>query len=163
MMELNDFIEVDNEAKGNCLFEAVSRRLFGSNYEHGTVRRDTMDYIEKHKEDFESFIADTTNNKDFEKYVSGMRQDLEWGSMVELQAMSNLYNTNIALYYDTSPIANITIAPHNDTNTAQLIRLHYVNGVHCTAIVPKNDGNSLFFFVPLLINKNICTISLPYI
>lgn len=148
MLKSNDLIEVDNEAKGNCLFEAVSQCLFGTNNKHQIVRNDAVTYMETNKEDFESFIADANNNRNdesFENYVSRMRQDREWGDMVELQAISNCYSVDIAIYYDNSPIANVTITPINGVHTDQLIRLHYVNGVHYTAIVPKNDGNSLFY------------------
>ena len=48
----------DVAADGNCLFSAVSDQVYGTPASHADVRRDTMDFIEQHRADFEPFVED---------------------------------------------------------------------------------------------------------
>lgn len=87
MMIANGFVEIDNEARGNCLFEAVSFFKYGTTEAHEIVRKETMDYFVKEREFFDPFIDGET----FDDYVTRLRRDGEWGDNFEVQIMANLY------------------------------------------------------------------------
>ena len=89
---------VDMNADGNCLFRSLSDQLYGDyGNRHDEVRSDVCDFLQDNEEEFKFFLVfedDTEEEedaKDFESYVSNMREDGEWGGNVELVAAARLY------------------------------------------------------------------------
>ena len=48
-----------------------------------------MDFIQKHKDDFEPFVC--ISDMPFDHYLFEMRKSKTWGSQVEIQALSLLF------------------------------------------------------------------------
>jgi hypothetical protein len=84
---------------GNCLFRALSDQLHGDlGNDHDDVRSEICDFMEDNQDDFKLFLVlddddceEGDDAKDFESYMSNMRQDGEWGGNLELVAAARLY------------------------------------------------------------------------
>ncbi|CAH0479167.1 unnamed protein product [Peronospora belbahrii] len=83
------------EGDGNCLFRALSDQLFGDQQQHKQVRNKIIDYLEKHRNDFEPFMED---EEKFEKYCDRMRGDGTWGGNQELYAASRLFQMYVVVH-----------------------------------------------------------------
>ena len=88
---------VEMQADGNCLFRALSDQLFHDyGNKHADIRSAVCSFIDKHEDEFSVFLVLDENEededaKDFETYVSNMRQDGEWGGNLELVAAARLF------------------------------------------------------------------------
>ena len=90
---------VDMTADGNCLFRSLSDQLFGDYGNlHDEIRSRICDYMEENGDDFKLFLVlddddceEGDDAKDFENYISTMREDGEWGGNLELVAAARLY------------------------------------------------------------------------
>lgn len=90
---------VDMHADGNCLFRALSDQLFGDcGSRHAQIRSDICDFMEQNQEDFQVFLVlddedceEDEDAKDFDGYLTSMREDGEWGGNLELVAAARLY------------------------------------------------------------------------
>lgn len=92
---------VEMNADGNCLFRSLSDQLcgdFGS--KHSVIRQHICDYMEKNKEDFETFLVYEDKHdheqteedaRDFKHYIEQMRGDGDWGGHLELMAAARLF------------------------------------------------------------------------
>lgn len=100
-------------ADGNCLFRALSDQLYGDyGQQHAEVRSEVCDFMADNSDDFKVFLVFEDDNgdnddgngkktssssaieedaKDFESYISTMREDGEWGGNLELVAAARLY------------------------------------------------------------------------
>ncbi|KAF8651638.1 hypothetical protein HU200_063147 [Digitaria exilis] len=78
---------VEVNADGKCFFRAMGDQLECSEAEHMKYRAMVVDYIVKHREDFEPFIEDEVP---FKEYCDSMLKDGTWAGHMELQAASLL-------------------------------------------------------------------------
>jgi OTU domain-containing protein 3 len=85
-------------ADGNCLFRALSDQLYGDmGICHDHVRSDICDFMADNQDDFKVFLVfddegdEGEDAKDFDSYISSMRQDGDWGGNLELVAAARLY------------------------------------------------------------------------
>lgn len=92
------------EGDGNCLFRAISDQIYNGDQSHyDLIRQSCMDYIQSEKEFFVQFIIGGEDN--FSQYVDRKRQDGVWGDDIELQAMSEIYDSPIEIYaYRAEPM-----------------------------------------------------------
>nr|PVC53366.1 hypothetical protein MACL_00000115 [Theileria orientalis] len=113
---------------GNCLFKSIEHQLkFHKDagldvrcYSYKQLRQLSVDYLRGHKNEFKHFVANSS--------------DGEWGSEIELQALSKLLMCKITVcnsatsieYGDEGPF-DINISFH---------RHQYVLGPHYNSIVP---------------------------
>ncbi|KEP59842.1 UNVERIFIED_CONTAM: OTU family cysteine protease [Hammondia hammondi] len=81
---------------GNCLFRAFADQHCGKQERHGEYREKAVDYIEAHAEDFQCFLSE--EEESFKKYVNRMRRLGTWGSQVELQALSQVYEVSLFVH-----------------------------------------------------------------
>ena len=58
-------------ADGNCLFRAIAHQIEGDEEEHSRYRKMVVEYIMKHREDFEPFVEDNVN---FDEYCESMKE-----------------------------------------------------------------------------------------
>ena len=79
---------------GNCLFNAVSQALHGTQNKQSQIRKEVCDHIEKYKDEYKCFVADIL----LDKYIEIMRRDGTWGGDLEICAMETLYGRSIRVY-----------------------------------------------------------------
>ncbi|CAD6261818.1 unnamed protein product [Miscanthus lutarioriparius] len=91
---------VEVTADGNCFFRAMGDQLEGNEEEHMKYRAMVVEYIVKHREEFEPFIEDEVP---FEEYCDSMLKDGTWAGHMELQAASLLTRRNICIHMLNSP------------------------------------------------------------
>ncbi|KAJ6802919.1 OTU domain-containing protein 3 isoform X2 [Iris pallida] len=86
---------VEVTADGNCFFRALADQLEGNEEEYKKYRRRVVEYIMKHRKDFEPFIEDDVP---FDEYCMSMEKDGTWAGHMELQAASLLMRRNICIH-----------------------------------------------------------------
>jgi OTU domain-containing protein 5 len=113
---------------GNCLFRAVTDRVYGDPEMYDETRQMCIDYMEKERDHFSQFVTES-----FTAYCKRKRRDKVYGNNLEIQAMAEIYNRPIHIYsYSTEPI-NIF---HGSYETdLPPIRLSYHRGNHYNSIV----------------------------
>ncbi|KAK3143409.1 hypothetical protein QOZ80_4AG0299960 [Eleusine coracana subsp. coracana] len=125
---------IEVTADGNCFFRAMGDQLEGSEEEHMKYRTMVVEYIAKHREEFEPFIEDEVP---FDEYCSNMLKDGTWAGHMELQAASLVTRRNICIHMLNSPRWYINNFPgHEATN---MINLSYHNGEHYNSVRLRED------------------------
>ncbi|UVC50025.1 ubiquitinyl hydrolase 1 [Theileria orientalis] len=138
----------DIQPDGNCLFKSIEHQLkfykeSGLDikcYSYKQLRQLSVDYLRDHKNEFKHFVAnssdDTQSDADelFDSYCSKMEKDGEWGSEIELQALSKLLMCKITVYNSATSIEYGNEGPF-DINIS-FHRHQYVLGPHYNSIVP---------------------------
>ncbi|PUZ49441.1 hypothetical protein GQ55_7G325900 [Panicum hallii var. hallii] len=125
---------VEVNADGNCFFRAMGDQLEGSEEEHMKYRAMVVDYIVKHREDFEPFIEDEVP---FEQYCDSMLKDGTWAGHMELQAASLLTRRNICIHMLNSP--RWYINNFSGREAANMIHLSYHHGEHYNSVRLRED------------------------
>ncbi|RCV15122.1 hypothetical protein SETIT_3G032900v2 [Setaria italica] len=125
---------VEVNADGNCFFRALGDQLEGSEEEHMKYRAMVVEYIVKHREDFEPFIEDEVP---FEEYCDSMLKDGTWAGHMELQAASLLMRRNICIHMLNSP--RWYINNFSGREAANMIHLSYHHGEHYNSVRLRED------------------------
>ncbi|KAG2569637.1 OVARIAN TUMOR DOMAIN-containing deubiquitinating enzyme 7-like isoform X4 [Panicum virgatum] len=125
---------VEVNADGNCFFRAMGDQLEGSEEEHMKYRAMVVEYIVKHREDFEPFIEDEIP---FEQYCDSMLKDGTWAGHMELQAASLLTRRNICIHMLNSP--RWYINNFSGREAANMIHLSYHHGEHYNSVRLRED------------------------
>ncbi|KAF3778782.1 OTU domain-containing protein 3 [Nymphaea thermarum] len=87
-------------ADGNCFFRGIADQLEGNEEEHAKYRHMVVEYIMKHREEFEPFIEDDVP---FDEYCQSMGNDGTWAGHMEIQAASLVCHSNICIHHSMSP------------------------------------------------------------
>ncbi|KAL1453548.1 hypothetical protein WDU94_009880 [Cyamophila willieti] len=130
----NFFFTTENEkfiihpilGDGNCLFRAISLRLFGTEEQHLIVRQQTVNYVEKEWHEFGSFIPvppGSNSSTVASAYCASMRRPSTYGTEIELMAIAKSYNVSISVY--RSETAGKSSYSDDRTYTKQQIDLLY--------------------------------------
>ncbi|KAF9601698.1 hypothetical protein IFM89_022118 [Coptis chinensis] len=127
-----DLKVIEVTADGNCFFRAVADQLEGNEEEHGKYRRMVVQYIVKHREDFEPFIEDGVP---FDEYCKSMEEESTWAGNMELQAASLVTRSNICVHRIMEPRWYI----RNFHYHARIIHLSYHNEEHYNSVRSKED------------------------
>ncbi|CAN6241340.1 unnamed protein product [Urochloa humidicola] len=125
---------VEVNADGNCFFRAMGDQLEGSEEEHMKYRAMVVDYVVKHREDFEPFIEDEVP---FEEYCDSMLKDGTWAGHMELQAASLLTRRNICIHMLNSP--RWYINNFSGREATNMIHLSYHHGEHYNSVRLRED------------------------
>ncbi|XP_010270437.1 PREDICTED: OTU domain-containing protein 3 isoform X3 [Nelumbo nucifera] len=120
-------------ADGNCFFRALADQLEGNEEEHGKYRHMVVQYILKHREEFEPFIEDDIP---FDEYCQSMEKDGTWAGHMELQAASLVTRSNICIHQLMSPRWYIR---NFDNRGIRMIHLSYHNEEHYNSVRLKDD------------------------
>ena len=88
-MSEKDCVIEEVEEDGNCLFRAVARQIYGDQEKFQQVRRETVNWVIKHK----SYFAEFETNID--ERLSKQLMNRSWGGELEIKAMSELYNAGV--------------------------------------------------------------------
>ncbi|CAN6460142.1 unnamed protein product [Victoria cruziana] len=120
-------------ADGNCFFRGIADHLEGNEEEHAKYRHMVVQYIVKHREEFEPFIEDDVP---FDEYCETMEKDGTWAGHMEIQAASLVCRSNICIHRNMSPRWYIKNFPDHEN---RMIHLSYHDGEHYNSIRLKED------------------------
>lgn len=81
----------DIKTDGNCFFRAVSWYLTGVQSHHKTLRKATVEYLERNGGILQKYCT----NDDFEEHKKKMKQDGAWATNCEVVAFSKMLNVNV--------------------------------------------------------------------
>ena len=110
---------------GNCLFRAVSDRVYGDAGMHDVVRRLCMDHMEKERDHFSQYIT-----QDFDAYIRRKRRDGTFGNHLEIQARS----------FPSSEAQRAHTPSHGALAMTQALSEIYNRPVHVSDV--RNDGEA---------------------
>lgn len=77
----------------SCLFRAVAEQVFYSQCCHDIVRKQCVNFIDHNKEQFEKML-----DIPFDSYLSKLSNSKEWGTQIELNALSLLYEREVIVF-----------------------------------------------------------------
>eukprot|EP01095_Lingulamoeba_sp_RSL-Kostka_P013725 TRINITY_DN5755_c0_g1_i1.p1 TRINITY_DN5755_c0_g1~~TRINITY_DN5755_c0_g1_i1.p1 ORF type:complete len:188 (-),score=45.48 TRINITY_DN5755_c0_g1_i1:280-843(-) len=124
---------------GNCLFSSLADQIYGDSSLHNVIRQRCLDFMETERFHYSQFVQD-----DFDTYISKQRRLGEYGSNLEIQAVSELYAKKIEVYsYETGvePINTFQNYP------GEPLRISYHNNNHYNSVIdPKS--NRQFLAIP---------------
>ena len=125
---------------GNCLFRSLSDQLYNDDGdEHGTVREEICDFLQEHKEEFQSFLLMDEDDEDImniDDYVEHMREHMTWGSDIEIVAASRKYDKGIKVFsthYGVLRFGNHE-ENHNDNSGDSDLLLSYHGNDHYNSV-----------------------------
>ncbi|KAJ8028811.1 OTU domain-containing protein 4 [Holothuria leucospilota] len=78
---------------GSCLFRAVAEQIFYTQVFHYAVREACINFMSRHREQFEPFIEGS-----FDHYLFHLKNPKEWAGQVEISALSLLYKRDFLIY-----------------------------------------------------------------
>ncbi|XP_062184205.1 OVARIAN TUMOR DOMAIN-containing deubiquitinating enzyme 7 isoform X2 [Phragmites australis] len=113
---------------------AMGDQLEGSEEEHMKYRSMVVEYIVKHREEFEPFIEDEVP---FEEYCDSMLKDGTWAGHMELQAASLVTRRNICIHMLNSP--RWYINNFSGREATNMVHLSYHDGEHYNSVRLKED------------------------
>mmetsp|Transcript_9218 Transcript_9218/g.14203 ORF Transcript_9218/g.14203 Transcript_9218/m.14203 type:complete len:335 (+) Transcript_9218:118-1122(+) len=112
---------------GNCLFRSLSDQLYNDDGDdHGAVRSTICDYLERNKDEFQSFLLMNEDDEDImniDDYVDHMREHTTWGSDIEIVAASRTYKRGIKVF--STHYGVLRFVDREDENDDQFHYLDY--------------------------------------
>jgi hypothetical protein len=124
---------------GNCLFRALADQLEGDSRNHMDHRRAVVDFMKKHRPDFEPFVED---DEPFEKYIQGLAQSGTFAGNDAIVAFARLHNVTVVIHQLDSPAW--LIQPSNEASYApsgREIHIAYHNGDHYNSVRKLGDNS----------------------
>ncbi|XP_062519806.1 uncharacterized protein LOC134194848 isoform X1 [Corticium candelabrum] len=150
--------QVENNADGNCLFEACSFLIYGSARYHFQVRAEAVRFIQENERLFKDAVLsvqDSTYNAknqiedqdatandttDFMKYVERMSTIGEWGDALCIEALAMVHKLQLSLF--VSPACYRVEFNADDASTKRHIALANLNNRHFRAVLPDSVCDS---------------------
>lgn len=93
---------------GSCLFRAVSEQIYFTQKFHMDIRRRCTEYMQEHLELFDGLDIDGG----IEVYLEHLRNPLQWGSHLEVIALSHLYKIDIVIFKEVGVAAEKAAETH---------------------------------------------------
>ena len=118
---------------GNCLFASLDKLIFNDSFWSFQLRQLIVDHIKDNKEIYADNIED-----DFDDYIQKMKNNGEWGGIVELLAFSSMIDIRIEHWTnikDSAPYLTIGYA-----NNQNIIKLLYSNWWHYSPLNPSDNS-----------------------
>lgn len=109
-------------------------QLEGDEEQHMKYRGMVVQYIVKHREEFEPFIEDEVP---FDEYCDSMMKDGTWAGNMELQAGSLVTNRNICIHMLNSP--RWYINNFSGREASNMVHLSYHHGEHYNSVRLTED------------------------
>lgn len=118
---------------GNCLFRSFSDQLYGTPEYHALVRDRCSQYLASERDYFEQFVAEP-----FDEFLTRIRREGEWGDDVEIEALSEIYDCRVEIYYAANCHALMrTFHEACDAKWPHPIRLQYEGHAHYNSLAPQ--------------------------
>ncbi|XP_053546898.1 OTU domain-containing protein 3 [Bombina bombina] len=86
---------------GNCLFRALADQLEGHSRNHLKHRQETVDYMVKHREDFEPFVEDDVP---FDRHVTNLAQPGTFAGNDAIVAFARSNQVNVVIHQLNNPL-----------------------------------------------------------
>ena len=80
---------------GNCLFRALAKQITGNSENHTNVRKQTMEFIEKNPNTFQSLVGALDPPRPLEDHVKRLKQSSVWGTTVEIIAAATMLEIDV--------------------------------------------------------------------
>ena len=150
--------QVENNADGNCLFEACSFLIYGSARYHFQVRAEAVRFIQENERLFKDAVLSVQNGTynaknqiedqdatandttDFMKYVERMSTIGEWGDALCIEALAMVHKLQLSLF--VSPACYRVEFNADDASTKRHIALANLNNRHFRAVLPDSVCDS---------------------
>jgi len=127
------FVVREQARDGNCLFRSFSDQLYGSPEHHALVRDRCAKYIASERDYFEQFVAEP-----FDEFLARIQREGEWGDDVEIEALSEIYDCRVEIYYASYSHALMrTFHEACDAKWPHPIRLQYEGHAHYNSLAPQ--------------------------
>ncbi|KAK3743409.1 hypothetical protein QZH41_011542, partial [Actinostola sp. cb2023] len=124
---------------GNCLFRALGDQLNGDHTAHAYHRRNAVQYMKGHREDFEPFMEDGVT---FEKHLQELSKMGTYGGNDSIVAFARNNGVDIVIHQLNTP--RWVIHGSEYSKTPQIIELHlaYHNGEHYSSVRKLSDPDN---------------------
>uniref|UniRef100_A0A8C5Q7U5 OTU domain-containing protein 3 n=1 Tax=Leptobrachium leishanense TaxID=445787 RepID=A0A8C5Q7U5_9ANUR len=119
---------------GNCLFRALGDQLEGHSRNHLKHRQETVDYMVKHRGDFEPFVED---NVPFDRHVANLAQPGTFAGNDAIVAFARGNQVNVVIHQLNNPLWQIR---GNEKANARELHIAYRYGEHYDSVRPVNDN-----------------------
>ena len=123
---------VEMNADGNCLFNAISHQIYGTQDFHQLVREKCMEYILAQKAYFQAFITD---EETIEQYCHRKSTLGVWGDDVEIQALSEIYDRSIEIMAYSSESLRTFHEQQTSNSAVTSLKLSYHGQQHYNSVV----------------------------
>ena len=143
LLKGNNLLLREVERDGNCFFRSLADQIEDCEHNHAEYRAQVMDYVERHREDFEPFFSfgegEDEEDADFSEYIARMRLDGEWAGNYEIIAAARALDVHIMVHQFKMP-AYRTEASKPD---APVVHVSYHDGDHYNSVRdPAGPGSS---------------------
>ncbi|XP_072442614.1 OTU domain-containing protein 3 [Chiloscyllium punctatum] len=120
---------------GNCLFRALGDQLEGHSRNHLKHRRETVDFMIKHRQDFEPFVEDDVP---FDRYVANLEKPGTFVGNDAIVAFARNNQVNIVIHQLNAPLWQVF-----GTRKSNPVELHiaYRYGEHYDSVRMLNDNS----------------------
>uniref|UniRef100_UPI00398E65C0 OTU domain-containing protein 3 n=1 Tax=Pristiophorus japonicus TaxID=55135 RepID=UPI00398E65C0 len=120
---------------GNCLFRALGDQLEGHSRNHLKHRRETVDFMIKHRQDFEPFVEDDVP---FDRYVTNLEKPGTFVGNDVIVAFARNNQVNIVIHQLNAPLWQVF-----GTRKSNAVELHiaYRYGEHYDSVRMVNDNS----------------------
>ncbi|XP_053307618.1 OTU domain-containing protein 3 [Spea bombifrons] len=119
---------------GNCLFRALGDQLEGHSRNHLKHRQETVDYMIKHRNDFEPFVEDDVP---FERHVTNLAQPGTFAGNDAIVAFARNNQVNVVIHQLNNPLWQIRGA---EKANSQELHIAYRYGEHYDSVRRVNDN-----------------------
>ena len=126
----------------NCLFRALSDQLYGHPQKHKQLRKEVVNYMRLHRDDFEPFHSDEFHP--FDRHLELMEEDGTYAGNDVLVAFARAHQVTIAIHQLNEPLWQIHGSVNGETKCDTELHISYHNGDHYNSIRRKGQGNLLF-------------------
>ena len=146
------FFEINGD--GNCLFSAISYCLYRDQSLHFRLRQIACDHINENQ----WFFFDNVT-EDFNQYLQRMRKNNEWGTELELLALSRSLGFNVDVTNDERTMIYYSIFHHAEFPK---IYLEFINGNHYNCLLSHLRFTKISANSSVLLNADIAKMKNKY-
>ncbi|KAM3923905.1 OTU domain-containing protein 3 isoform 1-T1 [Leptodactylus fuscus] len=119
---------------GNCLFRALGDQMEGHSRNHLTHRQETVDYMVKHRDDFEPFVEDDVP---FDRHVENLAQPGTFAGNDAIVAFARNNQVNVVIHQLNNPLWQIR---GSDKANARELHIAYRYGEHYDSVRSVHDN-----------------------
>ncbi|XP_072283340.1 OTU domain-containing protein 3 isoform X2 [Pyxicephalus adspersus] len=119
---------------GNCLFRALGDQLEGHSRNHLKHRQEIVDYMIKHRDDFEPFVEDDIP---FDKHVENLAQPGTFAGNDAIVAFARNNQVNVVIHQLNNPLWQIR---GSDKTNVRELHIAYRYGEHYDSVRRINDN-----------------------
>ncbi|CAN2388020.1 protein K6-linked deubiquitination [Pristimantis euphronides] len=119
---------------GNCLFRALGDQLEGHSQNHLKHRQETVDYMVKHRNDFEPFVEDDVP---FDRHVENLAQPGTFAGNDAIVAFARNNQMNVVIHQLNNPLWQIR---GSDKANARELHIAYRYGEHYDSVRSVHDN-----------------------